>query len=275
MAAVSDNLIHFLARASKDSPGKQFAVFKSIIETGLRASRMQIKFGDGGSVFNDVVCFTDIPLAQCDEHTAVYGKFGIGFKKSFVKVRGGNPARYFVDYVPGTTGAAGALESRGLLSLQLNQLQKLVLDLSNRLAVPSFAMFDESQQQIATHEQLEGYRLALLYLLSFEKEMGDLGSARDDTDDIDLYYKEREWRLVPAKAGVDAKLTVMEHSESGPKYRFPFDANALNMVVVPNDETRAEVLRYLLSFANSTDPRLKGFAESPVPIITYDDLKRW
>jgi hypothetical protein len=275
MSAVSDNLIHFLARASKDSPGKQLAVFKSIIETGLRTSQIQIKFGDGGSIFNEVVCFTDIPLAECDEHTAVYGKFGIGFKKSFVKVRGGNPARYFVDYAPGTAAGGGPLESRGLLSTQLSRLQNTVLELRKRLNDPQFALFDQSQNLVFNFDSVKAVEVALMYVLSFEKEMGDLGAARDDTTEVDLYYKEREWRLVPSNAAVASGLALKEQVDGHSRFHFLFDASAVNMVVVPNDETRAEVLRYLLGLLGSADPRLKGFAESPVPIITYDDLKRW
>ena len=93
MPAIADNLIHFLGRQHKGSPRKQFEIFKAIVQNGLRCSKIQIKFGEAGVVHNEAICFTDIPLSHCDEHTAIYGKFGIGFKKSFVKRKGGNPAR--------------------------------------------------------------------------------------------------------------------------------------------------------------------------------------
>src|SRR5271157_3232183 len=107
MAAISDNLIHFLARNDKESPDKQLEVFKLIIQNGLRSSPVMIKFSQGKSIYNDIVCFTDIPLRDCLEHTGVYGKFGIGFKKSYVKRCGGNPARYFLDYMPGRLPSDG------------------------------------------------------------------------------------------------------------------------------------------------------------------------
>lgn len=47
-----------------------------------------IKFGESAVVYGQTVCFTDLPLTYCDEHTAIYGKFGIGFKKSFIKTTG-------------------------------------------------------------------------------------------------------------------------------------------------------------------------------------------
>ena len=274
MSAISDNLIHFLARSAKDSPAKQFEVFKSIITNGLRTGRIQIKFGDGGSIFNQVVCLTDIPLRDCDEHTAVYGKFGIGFKKSFVKARGGNPARYFVDYTPGHISSDGPMESRGLLSLQLNLLQKTVVNLKHRLATDaSFALFDSDQKEVLSTVQLDDLQRSVIYMLSFEKEMGDLGPARDDTDAVDLYYKEREWRLVPSKAVVDSGLAA--YNDDLKYFQYVFGPAAVNMIVVPNDEMRSQVLGFLLGLTDSPDPRLRDFALNPLPIISYDDLQRW
>ena len=55
MSAISDNLIHFLARNDKESPNRQFSIFKLIIENGLRTSRAQIKFSEGASVFNHII----------------------------------------------------------------------------------------------------------------------------------------------------------------------------------------------------------------------------
>src|SRR5437016_4135435 len=100
MQAISDNLIHFLAKQWKGSPIKQLEVFKSIIKYGLKLRNTQIRFGNQGAVNNHIVCFTDIPLSLCDKHAANYGKFGIGFKKSSIKTCGGNPVRYFIDYDP-------------------------------------------------------------------------------------------------------------------------------------------------------------------------------
>jgi hypothetical protein len=114
MRAISDNLIHFLDKQHKESPNEQLATFKSIIRCGLRLKNTPIKFGDGESVHNDLVCFTDIPLSLCDEHAANYGKFGIGFRKSSIKKCGGNPVRYFIDYVPPGTKNNSEIDNRGV-----------------------------------------------------------------------------------------------------------------------------------------------------------------
>jgi Putative abortive phage resistance protein AbiGi, antitoxin len=274
MSAISDNLIHFLARNNKESPGKQLDVLKQIIENGLRTGRVQIKFDSGSSIFNQIICFTDIPLRECNEHTSIYGKFGIGFKKSFVKNAGGNPARYFLDYLPGQTGTIPSVESRGGLYSVLCGQHKLLMKISESLTSnPDFGLFDAEGTSIFTAAALKEQVDAMIFILSFEKEMGDLGPARDETKEIDLYYKEREWRLVPSSLTLVSGAAKLKAGTE--TYFYLFDRNDVNMIVVPNDEVRSLVLNYFLSLSNSADERLKRFAENPLPVINYDDLHRW
>lgn len=275
MSAISDNLIHFLARGAKDSPNKQLDVFKKIIATGLRTGRVQIKFSDGASVFNQIVCFTDIPLKECGEHTAIYGKFGIGFKKSYVKTVGGNPARYFLDYMPGQAAGQGGVESRGGLYLSLCQHFKLMEQLNARVAADpaASALSDRNGQEVLSAEDVATIVNVMLYIFSFDKEMGDLGPARDETREIDLYYKEREWRLVPSRLNVTSgSCQAIEGSDS---FYYSFQRSDVNMVVVPNDEIRTSVLDYFLSLRGHADLRLRQFGDNPVPIINYDELHHW
>ncbi len=274
MPAIADNLMHFLGRQHKDSPADQFEIFKSIITDGLRCSKIQIKFGDGGIVHNKAVCFTDIPLSECDEHTAVYGKFGIGFKKSFVKRNGGNPVRYFVDYLPGETFDESIIENRGLLYLNLCdhfKFVKLIRDLLNQDSMTGF--YDDKQNVIIPRDQLQSLYDQEISILSYEKEMGDLGPARDETKEIDLYYKEREWRLVPCNANIISGS--VNYVEQGNDAFYKFHRGDVNVVVAPNDDIRTEILNYLFSFNNSQDLRLKEFSQNPLSIVTYDDLHKW
>lgn len=274
MSAISDNLIHFLARTDKESPGKQLDVFKLIVENGLRTGRVQIKFAEGASIINQIICFTDIPLRECNEHVSIYGKFGIGFKKSFVKNVGGNPARYFLDYLPGQTGTEANVESRGGLYHNLCYQYKMMAKVNDLLTSnPDFGLFDAEGTSIFTATELKSQIEAMIFSLSFEKEMGDLGSARDETKEIDLYYKEREWRLVPSTLTVLSGAAKLKAGTS--TYFYPFDRNDVNMIVVPNEEMRTVVLNYFLSLGNSADERLRRFAENPLPVINYDDLHRW
>lgn len=274
MSAISDNLIHFLARSDKDSPNRQFNIFKLIIENGLRTSQIQIKFAEGASVLNQIICFTDIPLRECNEHTSIYGKFGIGFKKSYVKNAGGNPARYFLDYMPGQTGTASIYESRGGLYLGLCEQYKFMNMLNEHLKTnPDFALFDGEGNIVITNEQLKAQIDSWVFNFSFEKEMGDLGPARDETNEIDLYYKEREWRLVPSKLAETSGAAIL--SSDNQFFYYKFHRKDVNMVVVPNEEMRATVLDYFLSLRSFDDSRLKNFGENMLPIISYDDLQKW
>lgn len=138
---------------------------------------------------------------------------------------------------------------------------------------PDFGLFDAAGTSIFTAAELKEQIAAMIFILSFEKEMGDLGPARDETKEIDLYYKEREWRLVPSTLTVVSGAAKLR-AETG-TYFYLFDRNDVNMIVVPNDEVRTVVLKYFLSLGNSTDDRLKSFAENPLPVINYDDLHRW
>ncbi len=274
MTVISDNLIHFLARAEKDNPNKQLKIFKEIIEKGLRTSKMQIKFGDSGSVHNQVICFTDIPLRECNEHTSIYGKFGIGFKKSYIKNAGGNPARYFIDYTPSHTGTESYVESRGALYFNLCGLIDIFNTLHEYLEnKPGLTLFDNEGNTVFSNEKLEDLKSILEFILSFEKEMGDLGPARDETKEIDLYYKEREWRLVPS-IFTNISCTA-KPSTDGQSSEYKFHRKAVNVIVVPNEEIRTSVLEYFLSLRASGDTRLKEFGENILPIISYDDLHKW
>lgn len=268
MSIISDNLIHFLARSNKENPLIQLEVCKQIFEQGLRTSAMQVKFPDGAFVFNQVICFTDIPLKECDDHTSIYGKFGIGFKKSFVKNSDGNPARYFVDYATSNHNN----ERRGVPYWHLWDQFKFMMAIRNQLANDSeFKLMNKDGEVVFTTEVLNQYVNSAIYAFSFDKEMGDLGPARDETKEIDLYYKEREWRLVPST--VDLQLGIVEGSSGVAHYKF--NRSDVNMVVVPNEDIRIKLLNYFLDIPNDSEERLVQFKENPLPIIHYDDLQKW
>jgi hypothetical protein len=267
MQAISDNLIHFLDKQHKASPNEQFGVFKSIIKLGLRLTKNSITFGGSGSLHNYIVCFTDIPLNFCDEHTTVYGKFGIGFKKSSIKKCGGNPVRYFIDRprLPGDYG--GAMYDN--LCSHFGRMQQLSVALDRDDAL---VLYDRNGEVILSNDALKEWRIVQRTVLSFEKEM-DSGPVSDETNQTDLYYKEREWRLVPLIGNKSSGFVVHEMSEDC--YYYKFDRSDVNMVVTPNDELRTEVLRFLLGLVEEQDDRLSEFARNPLPIITYDDLHKW
>ena len=284
MSAISDNLIHFLARSDKDAPNKQLETFKLIIQNGLRTGRVLIKFSDGASIINQIICFTDIPLRECAEQTGIYGKFGIGFKKSFVKNAGGNPARYFLDYMPGQTDAK--VETRGLLYLMLCQQYNFLAKLSalreecvsqgmktDAGPQPQFDLYDAQGKSVFSAREWSTHCSRMIATFSFDKQMGDLGPARDETQEIDLYYKEREWRLVPSDLSLISGAARRE--EGTDHFYYLFDRSDVNMVVVPNEEMRCDVLEYFISLRGSNDARLRNFGANPLPVINYDDTNKW
>lgn len=271
MTIISDNLIHFLARSEKDNPEAQLEICKKIFERGLRTSTLIIRFPDGDYVYNQAVCLTDIPLRECDEHTSIYGKFGIGFKKSYIKNSGGNPARYFLDYFP--SQFPGFVECRGSLCSNLSNQFKFFMELSDfHKKNPNSNLVDGTGSIIFDHLAIKKYLDSCLYAMSFDKEMGDLGPARDETKEIDLYYKEREWRLVPTKYAVDSGIVEIDNSDNSHYYKFK--RSDVNMVVVPNEEMRKRLQEYFYNISIE-DKRLLQYKENMLPIINYDDLHKW
>lgn len=98
-------------------------------------------------------------------------------------------------------------------------------------------------------------------------------SARDETKEIDLFYKEREWRLVPSSLDNDSGAVVLNQNDN--LLYYTFEREHVNMFVVPNEGIRKELLDYFLSFDSQADYRLMKFKENIPPIINYDDLQFW
>ena len=241
---------------------------------GLRFKKTKIIFGDGGSVDNHIVCFTDIPLGLCDEHADNYGKFGIGFRKSSIKKCGGSPVRYFFNYLPVATEERSLINNRGAMYTNLCTHFKFVKKLKEALDNDAnFALCNQKGEEIYSHGSLNEWAVQQLTVFSFEKETGDLGSALKDTNIIDPFYKEREWRLVPLYGNLASGSVI--HDNSKDIYFYIFNRNDVNMVVTPNDDIRTEVLRFLLGLEREAADRLKEFARNPLPIVTYDDLHKW
>lgn len=273
MDTISDNLIHFLGRTHIQSPSKQFEIFTSIIENGLRTGNISVAFPASGVIHNSIVCFTDLPLKFCDRHTALYGKFGIGFKKSYIKNVGGNPAMYFVDHSPTETNDATLIETRGIAGLNFGAIQRFILKLSKQVNLSKETSMISEGEVIITNEELVDLQSSCLYALSFLKEIGDLGVARDESEDIDPYYKEREWRLVPSKGNEINKTIVFDKEKNTCHYKF--NRKDVNCIIVPDIDMRKKVNNYLNSFGKDEQQHLKEFTEDPPPVFVYDDLRRW
>jgi len=232
------------------------------LRRGLNVHLIDVSYSFDGKVLNVAVCFTDIPLNFCDEHTATYGKFGIGFKKSFVKNVGGNPARYFVDYTPTSKPPLTTMEDRGQVFLSLNSVFKTTLDLHHLLQNKEFSgLFDASGRQLYSREEVELFKEQMSALLAFDKPMGDLGPARDDSEEIDSFYKEREWKIVPFKSAL-ANDAVRKDGDS---YFVRFERKDIRIIIVPDNDLKSKVTELLLT--------LEDYKGDLPPVINYDELK--
>lgn len=107
-------------------------------------------------------------------------------------------------------------------------------------------------------------------MLSFEKQMGDLGPARDEAENIDVYYKEREWRIIPFKASLMSNSLSLDVDNN---IFYNFRRKDIKIIIVPNNEIRNDAFKWFLDFTDNEDERLRSFAEDIPPIIVYDDLK--
>ncbi len=264
MIAISDNLIHFLGQKHKERPDKQLEIFKSIIRNGLRFNKSRVKFGAAGSLANQVICFTDIPLSFCDDHVGEYGKFGIGFKKLAIKHCGGNPVRYFINFSSGDV--IREADHRWSMHMNLQIHSEFAMKLYSKLREnPDLELCDQHGQVLIGNESLKNWNNAQWTILSFEKETGEVFD--------DRYYKEREWRLVPLLGNMESG--AVKYDQSDDSYHYMFSREDLNMVVTPSDDMRVEVHEFFRGLEEEDDERLKAFAKNPLPLVAYDELHSW
>ena len=166
------------------------------------------------------------------------------------------------------------IDNRGAMYTNLCTHFKFVKKLKEALDNDAnFALCNQKGEEIYSHGSLNEWAFQQLTVFSFEKETGDLGSALNDTNIIDPFYKEREWRLVPLYGNLASGSVI--HDNSKDIYFYLFNRSDVNMVVTPNDDIRTEVLRFLLGLEREAPDRLKEFARNPLPIVTYDDLHKW
>ncbi len=216
MEATSTTLFHFLDRAHKSEPNKQFETFKGIMESGLRFS--EVNFLE--NVGCEAICFTDLPLQLSQEHVSVYGSFGLGFSKEFVRNHGGNPVFYIDEY---------------LVSHEDNH--------SNIFRGPMSNLTKRLINEIRKKKHDDEIIQPLTLLLANCKEMGDIGPASDYTNRNDSYYKEREWRILNYTNMQIKEWFVQENDRAFIKVN-PID---LRIIVTPNDEIRRKVVDYFVT----------------------------
>lgn len=165
---VSNELVHWTGRGKSDE--QAFATLRTICEEEvLRLTFCPTYVQPDYKPESAVVCFTDIPLRYSHEHCGLFGRFGIGFKKSRMIKYGANPALY-------TTSTH--------LSriLQFAQLLERMKDLEK----------DREWREVAERYFFtEDETVALIEVAEFLQEY-----SYQNNDDADyVTYYQREWRL--------------------------------------------------------------------------------
>ncbi|WP_300063601.1 abortive infection system antitoxin AbiGi family protein [uncultured Roseobacter sp.] len=192
---VSPYLFHFVGRTEKSDRAKFELLLKILTDQQLRhtpfekdgsrygyssvldcdgewkGSILTEKQGPDGNkpLFDNIVCFADIPLESLMLHMSKYSQFGLSFEKGFLSERGVRPVMYFPHWksIPGLS-----IHGR---------------DAAQRLDTLLKQLFENESDG---DKQLR--RTVLLDLMAFIKPF-DVSKSEDD---IDNYYMEREWRSV-------------------------------------------------------------------------------
>ena len=149
------------------------------------------------------VCFTEIRLSQANEHAERYGKLGIGFSRSFVMERRGNPVFYVQN---GKRGIA--VEN---LAVTHGKLRSLI---------------DSGQ----CPESVMG---AFDVVLSLVK-----GMSERDSDEL-KYYEEMEWRILHSDS-LERQGVFRAHPEHERVWCMPFTAKDVAVLVFPNSEIKEQ-----------------------------------
>jgi hypothetical protein len=103
---ISEVLFHFVGKNLR-SEEEQYELLKKIIEEGwitspphMKELSYEIKIDSNSDrkleeMFNpNCVCFADIPIKDLSLHSSKYSKFGIGFSRDFLILKGANPVFY-------------------------------------------------------------------------------------------------------------------------------------------------------------------------------------
>lgn len=264
MNAVSETLFHFVDRTHKNEPTHQFEIFKNIMENGLKFSnivvdQLETKFMNKG------ICFTDIPLYLSNEHTEAYGKFGIGFSREFVKNRGGNPVFYFVNWND-IRNNTNSYALRGILSDNIRNVAKFCLAISDLEKRQGYIVLREKDgKELVYNDPLLANHMRQIF--SMYKEIGDLGPASDYTSRKDVYYWEREWRVVSYARHEEDNISI----KKGDDLYLKISQRDIRIITVPNEDIRQKVMDYFLEQKNTNPDDIN---KQYIPtIIVYDELK--
>lgn len=127
---------------------------------------------DGDSenkIFENIVCFADIPLDALGLHISKYSQFGLSFSKTFLAERGARPVMYFPVWEKMAFASKSGKTTLAQIGRRLGEMFEGEYDL---------------------HPKLK--REFILEFAAYIKPF-DISLTLDDPDN---YYTEREWRML-------------------------------------------------------------------------------
>jgi Putative abortive phage resistance protein AbiGi, antitoxin len=201
---ISNELFHFLGRASPEDHENNYSVLKTVLSTGcISHPPHEVNWGTVSYSLDlekrlaleqmlvpTVTCYCDIPFPQLGPHLSKYGNFGVSFSRHHLTKFGARPVTYVPlrpdDWTGVFTGHTmlkelqatfvGIHEQREILANQFSE----VVDANMITKKPATVL---SALQKAEHTMV-------LRVLAFIKPYE---STLDDSDPR-YYYSEREWR---------------------------------------------------------------------------------
>lgn len=217
MSAKSASLFHF-------TPKLEYLM--SIMKNGfyprfcLEDSQLMDWYGQAYLAF-PMVCFCDIPLSKISEHTAFYGKYGIGLKRNWGNDMGLSPVVY---------------------ASMNSQLVELARSLTQRM------LFLEPESKQA--EEDANNLLSLLKPISGTMLIGDETKPR-------LFYQENEWRFVPksCEAIPANEFTQMREfaNEKMLCHRLSFKLSDIQYIFVERESEIPELVKFITNEFASED----------------------
>jgi Putative abortive phage resistance protein AbiGi, antitoxin len=152
---ISNYLIHWTGKVSDENGAKILSIIASTCKLLLSYNRLHI-FDINHEIQEQMVCFTDVPLAHSTQHCGQYGRFGIAFNKLRLMNVGAQPVFY----------ASHACKR------DMDVIFKFLQDQTKKTTIDQ-ALFKALHRHFYYIQRLSDGR----------------------ADKTDTYYYEREWRL--------------------------------------------------------------------------------
>lgn len=194
----SDQLFHFVGRASPDDDAANFETLLLVLNSGNISHRPHLP--NGGMIsftvsmeghlatenllVPTVTCYCDIPEQHLFIHMKKYGRFGISFSRAYLIREGARP----VTYVPmSATGHDGIHEQQMLEAWEATYrgMKKLTAR-SNGVRSRGFKSEPNTNEELLNALRTLVEKDFLAFVKPFNSDLAD--------DDANNYYMEREWR---------------------------------------------------------------------------------